>query len=57
MALDCCHGFLISRVPNIRHIMHLMQNHKFQILDIRCINYVFVQKYVMIPSQILSWNH
>jgi hypothetical protein len=32
MALDHCHGFLISRVPYIRNIMHFMKNHMFQVL-------------------------
>jgi hypothetical protein len=35
--------FLISRVPCIRHIMHLLQNHLFQALDIGYKNYVLVQ--------------
>jgi hypothetical protein len=45
MALDYCHCFLISRVPNIRHIMHLFQDHTPQFVRIGYINFVHVQEY------------
>jgi hypothetical protein len=53
LALDCCYGFLISRVPCIRNIMHLMKNYTFQVLDIWYKNYVLVQQY-SIYSQIIN---
>jgi hypothetical protein len=52
MALDRCHNFLISRVPCIWNIMHFMQNHMFQVLDICNKNSFLVQQY-SIYSQII----
>ena len=53
LALDRCYGFLISRVPCIRSIMHLMQNYTFQILDIWYKFFFLVQQY-SIYSQLIN---
>jgi hypothetical protein len=55
LSLDCCNCFMISWVPNIRHIMHLFQNYASQLMRIGYINLVLVQEnFIIIQFKIFN---